>query len=565
MFNSKKQQLFEVKGKKTSDTKSSFIGAGMKKSAETLSGNLAKKYETTGNDFVDQFGIMGSFREPRDFQSISVDMSKLWAVDPLTTVKLTLYVRMISRTTMYLDGTKTGTVQRGSGLRHEGIMRMIWISIFYPDTFWENINLFIAVGSWKDIIQMLSYDLQYNGWNERQLEWNKLGQVILGGLENPNTSELIKKYLPQIKAKSKCTTLESQADTIIGKWICSLLFGDNEKGKNYKQYRKLKSSGTAHEWQKLISQGRFLEIDFDSVHGRALSQLVSSKFLENQKLTYKYEKWIMSKPIAKFTGFPHELFQKFLPKLHRENLKRYEIETLNKQFYGLVETAKKDADTDISMIVVRDTSGSMSWSGAGTGMANGDIAKSLGLFFGYMLPDGYFAKTWIEFSRDAKMHQWKGSNPYENWISDNANYVGNTNFQSVIDLFCRIKINDRVLESEFPTGILCISDGEFDPGALNSTNVEIAKRKLNDAGFSDEYVGNFKIVLWNLQSRFYGPDTGKKFETYGDQQNVYYFSGYDPSIVAFLTGVKGQEKEPKSAEELFNAAMDQEVLNNCSL
>jgi hypothetical protein len=157
------------------------------------------------------------------------------------------------------------------------------------------------------------------------------------------------------------------------------------------------------------------------------------------------------------------------------------------------------------------------------------------------------------------MHQWKGSTPLEKWKNDRSSYVGSTDFQSVIRLFVRIK-NSGVAESEFPTGILCISDGEFNPSALGKTNVESALSTLRKAGFSEEYVSNFKIVLWNLQSRAYGSNTGKKFETYGNVPNVYYFSSYEPSIIAFLTGVEGQTSEPKNAEELFNAAMQQEVL-----
>jgi hypothetical protein len=64
-----------------------------------------------------------------------------------------------------------------------------------------------------------------------------------------------------------------------------------------------------------------------------------------------------------------------------------------------------------------------------------------------------------------------------------------------------------------------------------------------------------------LQSTYYGKGTGEKFETYGDTKNVFYLSGYDGSIVAFLTGVEKQEKIPETAEELFQAAMDQEVLS----
>lgn len=556
MFTAKKESLFEVKTKdKTSNTSGNgFIQAGLQKSAETRSGNDALKYSSTGNDFVDQFGKLGEYKKPRSFDTISSDMSILWAKNQLLTIAFILFIRMITRVTVLFDGSKTESVQRGAGLRYEGIMRMIWLHINHTDVFWKNIKLFIAVGSWKDIIQMLQYDLMYNGWKNRVLDWEKMGQLILAGLENPNSTNLIKKYLPQIKTNSKCTTVESQADNMIAKWICSLVFGSKENGYTYKQYRKLKTSGNAHEWQKLISQKRLLQIDFNTVHGRALSQLVSSKFLSNNGLEKKYEEWIASKPIAKYTGYVTELF-KDISKVS----KKYQIDTLNAQFMELVETAKKGATKNTSMIVVRDTSGSMGSPATGTTQSAYDVAKALALFFSYMLPEGVFANTWIEFNNDAKLHEWKGSTPYEMWKNDHSGYVGSTDFQSVIDLFCKMK-KGGIAESEFPTGIICISDGEFNPTELKVTNVSMALMKLTAAGFSEDYVKNFQIVLWNVRSGAYGNNAGNKFETYGNVPNVYYFSGYDGSIVAFLTGVEGQTSKPKNASELFQSAMDQEIM-----
>ena len=570
MFDSKKEKLFDVnETKKVTSVKTkkdnSFLFHGRKVSAETLSGNFAKKYETTGNDFVDQFSMLSGYKAPRDFSEIDRDMSVLWSQDKRKTVLFTFFIRTITRQTQLFDGTKTADVQRGGGLKHEGIMRMLWIYKKDENVFWENLPLFVSIGSWKDIFQMLSFDIQYHGWDGRILNWNLIFTLIASGLENPKTSDLVKKYLPQIKSNNKCATVEAQANNIVAKWIASNLFGP-KSNKSYLKYRKLKTSGTAHEWQQLISQKKFIEIDFNSVHGRALSLMVSSKFLENHNLIEEYDSWISSKPIAKFTGFVHELFGRYTDSDGWNggtliNMKPWQIKTLQKQFDGLVETAKKGIKTDTSLIVVRDTSGSMSSNADGTNMACGDVAKSLALFFSEMLPDGHFSDSWIEFSYEAKMHKWKGENVYEKWQNDKSNYIGNTDFQSVIDLFVEIK-NRGVNENEFPTGILCISDGEFDSSSLNETNVETVYRKLRGAGFSESYIENFKIILWDLRNDYYGRKRKGGFETYGgDVKNVYYFSGYEASIIAFLTGVEHQEKEPKNAEELFEAAMDQEILN----
>lgn len=556
MFDKKKTSLFSVPVK-PSEGANSFVNAGLKKSTETVSGNGALKYSTTGNDFVDQFGKIGSYKQPRSFTDISNDCQLLWSQNAKMMVMFTFFLRMITRITQLFSGDKTSTTQRGAGLKHESIMRMLWIYTKAPDTFWKNIQLFISVGSWKDIITMLSYDLQYNGWKGRVLDWDKFGELIMVGLENENSTNLVKKYLPHIKANSVCKTLEAQADNIIAKWICSLLFGtkDESTGHTYKKYRLLKTSGTAHEWQQIISKRLYDKLNFNTVHGRALALMVSSKFLANNKLEDKYQEWISTKPIAKFTGYVHELF-KTLPS------KKYQIDTLNAQFKGLVEVAKNGIKDNTSLIVVRDTSGSMSSPAKGTNQACGNIAKALALFFSYMLPAGHFANSWIEFNSNAKMHTWKGDTPYDKWVNDHSQYIGDTNFLSVIRLFVNIK-NQGISEDQFPTGIICISDSEFNPANLNSTNVEQALNMLTAGGFSKEYISNFKIILWNLQSNYYGSDTGKKFETYGDVNNVYYFSGYDASIMAFLTGTTASTgmSEPKNAKELFEAAMNQEVLN----
>lgn len=555
MFTSKKQSLFDVPTKKvaTSDNSNPFIQAGLKTSAETVSGNGALKYSTTGNPFIDQFGKIGSYKAARSFAEISQDCETLWAKNKTTSVLFTFYLRMISRQVQFFDGSKTETPQKGAEMKHEGIMRMIWLHLKDETLFWNNIQLFIAAGSWKDIIVMLQYDLIYNGWNDRKLNWSKFSNLILSGLENDKTRELLKKYLPQIKAKSACKTVESQADTLIAKWICSQIFGNKEgDAKTYKAYRLLKSSGTAHQWQQLISKRQYDKIDFASIHGRALKLLTRSKWLKNSGLEQSYTKWI-TKPEteAKWTGFVHELFDK-LPKSLLQ-LESYKAETINKQFLTAVNKVKSGESTQTELIVVRDTSGSMGSQAPGSSMTCYDIGKALALYFSQFLT-GKFSNSWIEFNYNAKMHQWIGNSPIQCWYNDPSSCVGSTNFQSVISLLCQIK-QQGVPESEFPKGILCISDLEFNPTQLGRTNVDQALRTLRSVGFSDEYVDNFVIVLWNLQNNYYGKGSGSKFETYGDVKNVFYFSGYSASTVSFLT------QKIKTASELFDAAMDQEVLN----
>lgn len=563
MFGEKQATLFTKGQAKTSATvssksKNAFVTGGRQKAAQAFSGNGAPKYSTTGNSFVDQFGSISSYKAPRPFATIESDCEALWAENKLLAVCFIFYLRMITRVVQLFDGTSTSISQKGAELKHESIMRMLWLSQKAPKTFIKNIGLFVSVGSWQDIIKMFQYDLVYHGWDKKVLNWTEMGDLILSGLKNEKTCNLVKKYLPQIKANSTCHTIEAQADNIIAKWICSLLYGPKENSYNYAKYRKMKSSGTAHQWQQLISQCKFNEIDFNKIHGRALNKLVKGKFLGNNGLTEVYAKWIgKDETVAKFTGFVHELFAKLPGSL--SSMPKYEQDTINKQFETVVLKAK-DVPTDTKLIVVRDTSSSMTYNAVGTTMTSYNVAKAMALYFSAFL-EGPFADAYIEFDNKATLREWKGTTALERWFNDRADAYGTTNFLGVIDLFIELKRKGVPL-ADFPTGIVCMSDMQFNvPGndAGQKTNFIKAKEKLKAAGFPQDYIDNFVFVFWWISNSYYGKLV-PGFETFGDVPNVFYLSGYSASVVSFLLTGKAT-----NAAELFGEAMNQEVLGMIQL
>ena len=530
----------------------------VKKVEYTTSGNGALKLTSTGDPFVDQFGLISQYRQLRPYSSVSKDMQELWNIDPMYTLKLLFYIRLITRKVKFSNGTETSKVQKGAGLRHEAFMRMLWLAVNHSDVFYKNLPLFITIGSWKDIIQLMSYDLQYHGWDNRVLDFNKMSDFILAGLENPNTCNLVKKFLPTIKAKSKCKTLESQADTIIGKFLTHKLFDSGEfspklHSKNYHLYRKLKSSGTAHEWQQMISRSQF-NIDFSKVHGRALALLVSGNYLKNHNLEKDYENWIKKQPVAKFTGFVYELFKGL--NLNSPLYKKY---TIDKQFENLIQTAKEGSSTESSFIVARDVSGSMSSNVKGLTISSNDVAKSIALYFSYLLK-GNFANSYIEFSHKPILKYWEGDSPTDKYLK-NINYCfGDTNFLGIADLF--IEIYKHTSIEKFPTGLICISDGEFNDSGDNKTNFQSFKKRLLKAGFPKDYVDNFKIVLWDIPNAFYSFDEIRpKFESYADTPNFFYMGGLDPAGITFLLGGEVNKSIPKTPRELFETAMNQEIMD----
>lgn len=538
----------------------------VKKVEYTTSGNGALKLTSTGDPFVDQFGLISQYRQLRPYSSISKDMKELWDIDPMYTLKLLFYIRLITRKVKLLNGTETSKVQKGAGLRHEAFMRILWLAINHSEVFYKNLPLFITIGCWKDIIQLMSYDLQYHGWDNKVLDFDKMSDFILAGLENPNTCNLVKKFLPTIKAKSKCTTLESQADTIIGKFLAHKLFGDGEfspkshSNNSYCLYRKLKASGTAHQWQQMISRSQF-NIDFSKVHGRALALLVSGKYLANHGLEKDYEEWIKKQPIAKFTGFVYELFKGL-----NDNSPLYKRYTIDKQFEDLIKTAKDS--TPSSFLVARDTSGSMDSNVVGLNISSNEVAKSIALYFSYLLK-GKFANSYIEFDRKPELKYWEGNSPSDKYLKNTSHAYGNTNFLGIADLFITIYKHTSI--EKFPSGLICVSDGEWDAcrggKSSNKTNFQLFKDRLLKAGFPKDYVDNFKIVLWDIPNNFYShQEIRPKFESFADTPNFFYMGGFDPAGITFLLG--GEEKDkpaPKTPRELFEAAMSQEIMDYIQL
>jgi hypothetical protein len=85
MFTKKKDSLF--KAKRQSVTRGNrFIEKAQKESSKTSSENGALKYSSTGDAFVDQFGKLGSYTQPRSFRKISSDMAALFAINPRLSV-----------------------------------------------------------------------------------------------------------------------------------------------------------------------------------------------------------------------------------------------------------------------------------------------------------------------------------------------------------------------------------------------------------------------------------------------------------------------------------------------
>lgn len=506
--------------------------------ARTENGAIA--HSTTGSTLADQFSKSGSHRD-RSVSIVFAEQAQLDQKYGKWALRFVFYLRLITRIIKFFDGSKSTVTQRGQGNRDESYKRYLWYAQNKPDLFYRNFTTFVECGSIKDVFEIMWYAKRFKiEVDEKRL----LAEIIVAGGEEMDENDLLLKYLPLQKAASKAVTERAKYRNHLARMIQDI------SNMNAKELRTLKAAGKAHTWQQLISKRLFDMINFHLISGKALTKLVSSKFLTKHGLVEKYEKWIAGQSIAKFTGYIYELRTKVT-----SYLKSHEKMTYDKQFLGLLQTGKQSTLGSRKVICAIDRSGSMDASVAGTTAMK--IAESLGVYFANLL-EGPFQKWVIRFSNRSEWVELKGG------FCDQINQMqwgdcpSNTDFQSIIDSFVNIrKDKPEISEEHYPNTLLVISDMQFDKsygwGAADQdikTEYQRACDKLRNA-FSNEFANSFVFIWWQVNGRI--TNQPARIEEPGG----YFVSGFDGAIIDSLLG---SIERKESVEQSIETVLSQEVL-----
>ena len=535
-----------------------FISGIMSKKGSAYTENGAVSYASTGKELVDQFGKAASYRG-RDFSVVADDQARLWRENPDAALKFPFYLRLITREVKISETMKTEKVQRGAGARDEAFKRILWVAYNHEADFRKNAWLLPVVGSWKDLWTLMYLDADTKNKLDRKFIYG----IMAAGLDDATQCDLIRKYMPAIKSSDKCKTVRAKKMNELAKGFAEFL------GLSAKEYRKMKASGTAHDFQKLICSRSYADIDWKTIPGKALLNLVSGKFLGNHGLMDSYVEWIKSQPVAKFNGYPYELGAKIPAPDYWGRGKELDLATkitIDKQFENLIETGKKNNGAIKGNVwCALDTSGSMWSTIPGSQITALNVCMSLGIYFS-TLNEGAFHKNVIMFDSTSRVKQLSGSFT-EMWNQVPHDAMGSTNFQSVVNEIVRIrKDNPNIPLEDYPTTLLVVSDMQFNPtdcwgwGNRQVSNIEDSQRKLREA-FPAGWVDNFKFIWWNVASR----RTEDMPSTLNDKSS-YFFSGFDGATISFLLGgdaeivdEKTGEKRIPTAEEVVDIALNQEV------
>ena len=219
-------------------TMNQFIKENTMGEGTAFTENGAVSYASMGKEILNQFGKAGTARG-RDISDVWCDQQKLWTENPLYALRFPFYLRMITRKVKSFDGKATETVQRGQGARDEAFKRLLWIAKFHKDIFEKYIHILPLVGSFKDLWTIMLLD------NNKVVSREHIFSIIGTYLTREDSSDLVKKYLPAIRSSKNLTPQRAKLNHLAKEFAKYL-------GITNAEYRLLKSSGTAHDFQKLM-------------------------------------------------------------------------------------------------------------------------------------------------------------------------------------------------------------------------------------------------------------------------------------------------------------------------
>ncbi len=517
--------------------KNNFIKALFKGSTTTENGAISNT--SSGSALLDYFAKAGTYRD-RNLEDVFADVSAIWQEDPKRALQVVFYNRMISRISKGF--VLTENMQAGQGNKDEFRKAIIWVARYYPEALNKNLWLIPLVGCWKDLWHTDLID---------ELDRSAVLRLVERGISCTYNKELIAKFIPRIRSKSNVyNNRHAKLNTFAFDLMKYMKWTPVD-------YRKFKSEGKAHEFQKKMSMQLFDEIDFNSIPGKALYQMVNKRghdgetTFERHGLDVAYLDWIKQQPVAKFTGYAYELM-----KVVNDKMSLVQKYTVDKQFDGLVRKAQSTNKISENVWCALDTSGSMASTVANTTAF--DICLGLGVFFS-TLNVGTFKNQVIMFDNKSTVKQLSGTfSDKVMQLKSETTAWGSTNFQSVIDEVVRIRLAYQDIPIEdYPTTLLVVSDMQFNPVKGNTqSNYDQAMDKLVAVGLP-----KMRIVWWWITGR------AKDFPSTIDDKNVIMIGGFDGSILSLLLKEEKDDyieskvtKEVGGSYEAMKKALNQELL-----
>lgn len=470
-----------------------------------LTENGAVTHKSSLSKLMDLFALGGAYRNRSDEDCITL-FKGAFQEDEIHALKCLFYLR---------------DVRGGQGERRFFRVVTRWLAAHETDAMRRNLAYIPEFGRWDDLYTFVGTPLEKDAFNIMK---HQLALDV-----TCKTPSLLAKWLKSENSSS--------AETCKLGTRTRIAFGMNSK-----QYRKTLSAlrERIKVLERLMSQGRYDEIEFDKIPSRA-GIIYRNAFARKDMIKEKYEAFAKDENTKVNAGvlYPHDIASRafkvnYLPVDDTDRLMLQKYWDNLPNYYG---------DNIENGIAVVDVSGSMS----GTPM---EAAVSMGAYIADKA-HGPFANHFITFSSRPQLVEFEGVD-----ITDklcrcrNADWGMNTNIEAVFDLLLNTARNQNVKSEDIPSRVYIFSDMEFDKCVTSNSSGRNDNHwyGYNFAGLNQNTIQTlfeamkakwarygYKMpdcIFWNLDARSQNiPAIGDGFS---------YVSGFSPIMIScILSGKDG--------------------------
>lgn len=472
-----------------------FLNVMKDKTNYTLTENGAVTHKSTMNGLMDLFALGGAYRERSDADCITLFKSA-FDEDPTYALKCLFYLR---------------DVRGGQGERR--FFRVVCKHLAYneTETMRRNLKHISEYGRWDDLYTFVGTPLEKDVFDimYHQLALDvscKTPSLLAKWLKSENTSSAVSR---NFAAKTRVNF-----------------------GMTARQYRKTLSvlRERIRIVEKLMSQNRWDEIEFDKIPSRA-GIIYRNAFARRDILKEKYEAFAKNTETKVKAGalYPHDIAKRSFTE-RDSDLMNPERLMLQKYWDNLPNYYGDNEENGIAVI---DVSGSM----IGTPM---EAAVSMGAYIAEKA-HGPFANHFITFSGHPSLVKFEGADIVDKFNRCvEADWGMNTDLAAVFRLLLDTARKNETAAKDMPGRIYIFSDMEFDDcltkgGRYGYFSNQNSINTLMEDIAEEWAMYGYKIpdvIFWNLNARNNNiPAIGKGFS---------YVSGFSPIMIEqILSGKDG--------------------------
>lgn len=319
--------------------------------------------------------------------------------------------------------------------------------------------------------------------------------------------------------------LISDTPSLLAKWLPSVSTHNKVKIKSVEIAKKL--GYTISGYRKMLSKIRekidiverkmslneWDKIDFEKVPTKAMLKYRNAF---NKHCEEKYQKYLDSVNLGKAKVNTKGLFcYDIINKVSGS----YRPSQSERNLFNAMWEQQKDIfkDNNSNVLVMADTSGSMTW-------MDEAIGSSIGLaIYTAERNHGIFKDYYMTFSSKPLLQKVQGIDIYDK-VKNMECIVDNTDIDEAFKLLLNTCVENNIKQEDIPTHLIIVSDMEFDRGVYseNGTNFEGWKKAFEEKGYTLP-----QIIFWNLGA-------GDGFPVTKFDNNVCMISGFSTSVLQNL-------------------------------